>query len=467
MPPIKSKLGKKIVHSQAREVISNVCKFMEAEKQGISIPLKQVKQRVVLATGVSERTIRRIQSEGVTVESGQSPHFTTPRKERQRKSTKSNLDDFDECVVRRTIYNFTVTEKTYPTLRKLHQILQSSIHFQGGLSCLRKVIRNLGFRWKKIRNKRSILQERQEIRAKRIEYLRKIKRFRAENRPIVYADETYIHTSHAIKKSWYDESGEGATVPINKGDRFIIVHGGSNQGFIDGALLVFKSRLKTGDFHGDMNSQNFEKWLIEKLIPGLPKNSVLVLDNAPYHNYQTEKLPTSHSKKSDLMQWLSDKNIPFTSNMFKPELYKLVQMNKPLHKTYKIDSILQNHGHTVIRLPPYHPDLNPIELIWAQLKQSVAKNNTTFRNTDIINLTIEACESIGKKQWTAVCEKVITIEDEYLEREVLIDEVQDTFVINLGEDIDDDDDDDEDDLSSEESADDGSDVSGVETMVDY
>ena len=165
------------------------------------------------------------------------------------------------------------------------------------------------------------------------------------------------------------------------------------------------------------------------------------------------------------MQWLSNKKIPFTSNMFKPELYKLVKMNKPLEKPSKIDSILGNHGHTVIRLPPYHPDLNPIELIWAQLKHSVAKNNTTFDNKNIIDLTRQACQSIEKQQWTSVCEHVIKIEDEYLEREGLIDEMQDRLVINLDED--DDDDDDDDDLSSaESSSDDGSYISGVEAILD-
>ena len=55
-----------------------------------------------------------------------------------------------------------------------------------------------------------------------------------------------------------------------------------------------------------------------------------VLDSAPYHNYQSEKYPTSNSSKSELVQWLSNKNIPFTPNMFKPEVHELVKMNKPL-----------------------------------------------------------------------------------------------------------------------------------------
>jgi hypothetical protein len=38
-----------------------------------------------------------------------------------------------------------------------------------------------------------------------------------------------------------------------------------------------------GDNHGQMNAANFEKWAVEKLIPNLPAQPVIVLDNAPYH----------------------------------------------------------------------------------------------------------------------------------------------------------------------------------------
>ena len=64
-----------------------------------------------------------------------------------------------------------------------------------------------------------------------------------------------------------------------------------------------------------------------------------------------------------MIDWLTQKNMSFSSTMLKPELYSIVKQNKDQHKTYKFDFLLQQHGHTVLRLPPYHPDLNPIELI--------------------------------------------------------------------------------------------------------
>jgi len=56
------------------------------------------------------------------------------------------------------------------------------------------------------------------------------------------------------------------------------------------------------------------------LIPKLPENSVIVMDNATFH------------KRSDTLQ------------------------------------VIENAGHTALFLPPYSPDLNPIEQKWAQMK---------------------------------------------------------------------------------------------------
>jgi hypothetical protein len=40
------------------------------------------------------------------------------------------------------------------------------------------------------------------------------------------------------------------------------------------------------------------------------------------------------------------------------------------------------HGHEVLRSPVCHCELNPIELIWAQVNGFVAENNITFRLKD-------------------------------------------------------------------------------------
>ncbi|CAG9122699.1 unnamed protein product [Plutella xylostella] len=126
---------------------------------------------------------------------------------------------------------------------------------------------------------------------------------------------------------------------------------------------MFKSHSKTGDYHGDMNATNFRKWIDEKLTPNIPPNSVIVMDNAAYHSTQIEKKPTISSLKSDMQQWLERRGVQHDSSMRKCDLMKVID-EQNTEKKYKIDEILKENGHIVLRLPPYHPDLNPIELVW-------------------------------------------------------------------------------------------------------
>lgn len=138
----------------------------------------------------------------------------------------------------------------------------------------------LGFRWKKTVNNRKILIEKHEIRHLRLQYLRHIKKAREENQFIVFTDETYL-----LRK------------PLSKGE-LLIVGAGNENGFVPGSYLRWTSTSKSGDYHDDMNFNNYKKWLQEQLLCNLPQNSVVVLDNAPYHNAQEEKCPTSTTRKS-------------------------------------------------------------------------------------------------------------------------------------------------------------------------
>lgn len=121
-----------------------------------------------------------------------------------------------------------------------------------------------------------------------------------------------------------------------------------------------------------MNFGNFQKWLVQKLIPNLPPRSVIVIDYAPYHNVQKDKAPNSNSRKN-FDRLVAGTNVHADNNMLKADLYELIKLNKPRHKKFIIDDIFKQHDHNILRLPPYHPDLNPIELVWTSLKQNVAE----------------------------------------------------------------------------------------------
>jgi len=100
-----------------------------------------------------------------------------------------------------------------------------------------------------------------------------------------------------------------------------------------------------------MNWENFLKWLREQLVPGLPSNSVVCLDNAPYdYSMTVNKAPTTSSRKGEIQDWLSGNNVYFDNEMIKSELLCLVKRyrNEP---EYVVDNILKEHGHEVLRIP--------------------------------------------------------------------------------------------------------------------
>ncbi|CAH0730220.1 unnamed protein product, partial [Brenthis ino] len=190
----------------------------------------------------------------------------------------------------------------------------------------------------------------------------RVNRSAAAPRTVIYLDETYIHASYGVTKCWKSEYEEGVLSSDAKGALWIIVHVGGENGFVPNARLIFRSQTKSGDYHNDMNQTNFMKWLKEKLVPNLPPQSLVVMDNAPYHSVKTNKSPTMANSKAEMQQWITNKGLAYLPNMLKCELYEIIKEHKE-EPIYEVDSYLTLHGNKSLRLPPYHCDLNPIEMI--------------------------------------------------------------------------------------------------------
>jgi len=107
------------------------------------------------------------------------------------------------------------------------------------------------------------------------------------------------------------------------------------------------------------------------------------MDNAPYHSVRTEKIPTSSTKKADILSWLISKNVFIDRTMFKPQLVAKVKEIKGQYISYVVDNMAKDAGHSVLRLPPYHCELNPIELAWAMVEGYVKQHNTTNKIDDV------------------------------------------------------------------------------------
>ena len=77
---------------------------------------------------------------------------------------------------------------------------------------------------------------------------------------------------------------------------------------------------------GSCNAQRFNTWLDEELSPHLDVNSVVIMDNAP------------------------------------------------IHKTDQTQAVIQAWGASVLYLPPYSPDYNPVEHQFANIKRRRSYN---------------------------------------------------------------------------------------------
>lgn len=147
--------------------------------------------------------------------------------------------------------------------------------------------------------------------SKRKHFLEQLAHYRQNNRPIIYLDESGFK-SHDYRPYGYAPRGQKCHDTYNwqlknMTNAIGVIH--------DGQLL------SVGLYDCSINSRIFHNWVSTLLIPELPSNSVIVMDNATFH------------KRQD------------------------------------IQDLITTNGHTILWLPPYSPDLNEIEHTWAWIKQ--------------------------------------------------------------------------------------------------
>jgi len=269
------------------------------------------------------------------------------------------------------------------------------------------------------------LKEKDEIIVLRQQYLRRMRSNRdKKGNPIkseIYLDESYVNKNHSNDFIWYsEEDGPWVKKPTGKGERLIIVNAISSCGWVNDAKLVFQSKRKTGDYHGQMNAELFQKWFSKKLIPNIPSNSLIIMDNAPYHKALSSfSSPTSSCSKERILAWLMENRIPCEKDCLKAELITVLKKIAP-SPIYEADEIAKKYGHEIIRTPPYHPELQPIEECWGVVKNHIARNC----DFTLSNLKLQLEEGFTKVT-PSICAKIIekikAKEDQFWKEDMLLD----------------------------------------------
>lgn len=270
------------------------------------------------------------------------------------------------------------------------------------------------------------LKEKDHVIAARQRYLRKKRDNRVSDgetmRPEVYLDESYVNKNHSNDFIWYSgEDGPWVQKPTGKGERLIIINAITKSGWVPGAKLVFKSTKKTGDYHGQMNWDLFKKWFVEMLLENIPANSLIIMDNAPYHNTLSEHSPpTPLCSKKKITEWLEQNRIYCRQDCLKPELVEILKKLAP-QPTYAIDEIARSYGHEVIRTPPYHPELQPIETCWGVVKNHIARNSD-FTMKNLLEQLDAGFAKVTDKTCAEIIKNVRKIEDDFWTEDLQFDE---------------------------------------------
>lgn len=436
---VKHKQGKALKSGDKTIVLNVFHKFCEKYP---TLTLENIVALTSEFTGVSKASIYNARKE-----MSNTGKVSTPGKKRKRARNvlDKTCDEFVRSAIRRKVHQFFF-ENDPPTINKVLSAVNNDADLPNlKRTSLHALLKEIGFEFVS-RNRKSVIVERDDIILWRRQYLRNIREYRRQGRPIYYLDETWVNQGHTPSKAWTDSSvkskkeaflsgfSTGLKNPLGRGKRLIIVHIGSEFGFVEGGDLVFESK-KTSDYHEEMTGEVFKSWFA-KVLPKLKPNSVIVMDNAPYHSVKCERIPNKSWRNGDIMTWLQTKNIHFDESVVKAELIELVNACRKQYERFVIDDLAEKAGHTVCRLPPYHCFLNPIEMIWSQVKGYVARNNKTFKLPDVKQLVYSAFLDVTAEKWGACVKHVISEEKKVWELEGMVDVVVDRLVINLGADSD-------------------------------
>ena len=275
---------------------------------------------------------------------------------------------------------------------------------ESALRSVQRFLERTGYKRGKKKGMKSYRLQEENVR-KRDAYVQRMTEVNKDpSRRVVYMDESYIHKNyHRHDDSLFDPNDEQdlETKAHHKGQRYcfiaaIIDDDRSaevraipenerpdlfNAGLMMDTLDIFQGGSKqTADYHGMFNSEYFIKWM-RKLLDALSergvKNALIVMDNAKYHKMLPEGTPKGQWKKQLMLEYCASHGIQYSPNEMKSQLWgrlkKHIQDNiKPV-----IVMMAEEEGHEVLFSPPHHSDLQPIELVWANVKGAVGRQYTT------------------------------------------------------------------------------------------
>lgn len=391
--------------------------FAEERRTGRTVSTRDPTRRTAEALGFGLATVKRIMarhSRGETSQPAQRPG-----------RPPGDASTGAQTAVRAFIHAENLAGRRV-SIERVRKYLAEEYEVDVPKTTLWRALGRWGFTYGQGRRRDSLKEQDYVIQARR-EYLRVKRSNRGPDglpkRPEVYLDETFVNKNHSARFTWYlDEDGPWVNKPSGVGPRMIVVHAMTRDGWVEGAQLVFEAKRRTGDYHGQMNWSNFSKWFETQLMPNIPEGAIVVLDNARYHNVLVEDFfPSAASTKEELRNWLDRNGHAWYENMLKSELLERCLRWAP-RPEFRLDRLARARGVTILRTPPYHPELQPIEGCWAVVKNHMA-DNCDFSMAGLRARLPEAFAKVTPDTCRKIAEKVTEQEDRYWREDEKLDDV--------------------------------------------
>lgn len=98
------------------------------------------------------------------------------------------------------------------------------------------------------------------------------------------------------------------------------------------------------------------------------------------------------------------------------ECHYIVIDDAPTHTAKEIDKLITKRGYKSIYLPLYSPELNPIEQLWAIVKNKVKRSRFEDK-ADLFTRITEACNSIPPNHLHAFAQQSVNVFEKCLNEE--------------------------------------------------
>uniref|UniRef100_A0A914WU40 Tc1-like transposase DDE domain-containing protein n=1 Tax=Plectus sambesii TaxID=2011161 RepID=A0A914WU40_9BILA len=100
---------------------------------------------------------------------------------------------------------------------------------------------------------------------------------------------------------------------------------------------------------------------------------------------------------------------------------EIIRPLRHVHKKDAFEALARQHGVLILRLPPYHCILNPIELLWAKVKGDLRKQNRIENKLfEVVNICRDVFSEITVNFCSSVCRHAEAEEAQFFTKDGII-----------------------------------------------